>query len=448
MTTPRLAHLNVFLLGVGHHEAAWRHSDTTASDVFDVEYFKRIAQLAEAAKFDSVFLADILAVGPRVDNNVLPPFEPLTLLSAIASTTSKIGLIGTASTSYNEPFTLARQFASLDHISAGRAGWNIVTSASEPEARNFGLTGVKDHALRYERADEFVSVATQLWNSWEPDALVVDSSEGKFADGTKVHAINHEGDHFRVAGPLNSSRSPQGRPLLVQAGSSEAGKELAAKYAEAVFTAQRTFDEGKAFYDDLKSRLTQHGRSRDEVKILPGIVPFIAASAEEARELENSFTDLISSDYALKQLSLLLGIDLSGLSLDAPVPDLPDLENVEGHKSRYELIRNLSSNEGLTIRELIAKLGGGRGHRTIAGTAEQVAADLIAWIDGGAADGFNIMPPYLPGGLERFIEGVLPILRERGYFRTEYQSNTLRGHYGLPDIAPTTQQSALATVGA
>ncbi|MEX3645286.1 LLM class flavin-dependent oxidoreductase [Mycolicibacterium porcinum] len=428
---PRQLHLNAFLMGVGHHEAAWRHERTDVRNLTDVRHFQRLAQLAERGKLDSVFFADGLAVDPRVKHNTQATFEPITLLTAMATVTERVGLIATATTGYIEPYTLARNFASLDHISGGRAGWNIVTSAGEDEAANFGVEGIPDHAGRYRRAAEFVDVATALWDSWEDDALILDESTGIFADPDRVHRIDHHGEHFTVRGPLNTPRSVQGRPLLVQAGSSESGKDFAARYAEAIFTAQRSVGDGKAFYRDVKARAVKFGRSADEVKILPGIVPFIGPTEEAAAELEQQFTDLISPEYSLRQLSQMLGVDLTAHALDAPLPALPPIEKIQGNKSRYQLVKDLASSESLTVRQLIAKLGGGRGHRTFAGTAEQVADNLELWFAEGAADGFNIMPPYLPGGLEDFVEQVVPLLQRRGLFRTEYTATTLRGHYGL-----------------
>ncbi|MET8650863.1 LLM class flavin-dependent oxidoreductase [Nocardia aurea] len=432
--SPKQFHINAFLMGVGHHEAAWRHPRTEEQRVLDVAHFQELGRIAERGKLDSVFFADGLAVGPRIERNTLAVFEPVTLLAAIASVTSKVGLIATASTTYNEPFNLARKFASLDHISHGRAGWNIVTSAGEDEALNFGYDEIPEHARRYERAQEFVDVAVRLWDSWESSAIVLDPREGVFADPSKVHTIDYDGPRFRVRGPLNSPRSPQGRPLLVQAGSSESGKDFAARYAEAVFTAQRTLAEGQAFYRDLKSRLAKYGRSADDLKVLPGLVPYIADTEEEAKALEQEFTDLISPDYALGQLSRLVGVDLTQHALDAPLPPLPEVTDFEGNKSRFSLVKELAENENLTVRQLIGKLGGGRGHRSFAGTPTQIADELQSWFENGAADGFNIMPPYLPGGLEDFVDKVVPILQERGLFRTDYESDTLRGHYGLDAV--------------
>lgn len=427
-------HLNAFLMGVGHHEAAWRHPRTRAQSVLDVRHFQALGQIAERGRLDSVFFADGLAVGPRIERNTLAVFEPITLLSAIASVTERIGLIATASTTYNDPYTLARKFASLDHISGGRAGWNIVTSAGVDEAANYGLDARPEHEKRYARASEFVDVAVKLWQSWESGSVLLDEDLGVFADPKKVHAIHHDGAHFRVRGPLNSPRSPQGRPLLVQAGSSEAGKEFAARFAEAVFTAQQSLEDGIDFYTDLKRRLPRYGRRAEGLKVLPGVVPFIGGTEAEARALESEFTELISPDYALRQLSTMLGIDLTEHALDAPLPPLPPIHAIEGNKSRYQLVKDLAEKERLTVRKLIGRLGGGRGHRTFAGTPEQLADELQLWFEAGAADGFNIMPPYLPGGLEDFVTEVVPLLQKRGIFREEYEGLTLRDHYRLEPV--------------
>ncbi|MGW5387427.1 LLM class flavin-dependent oxidoreductase [Nocardia sp. NPDC003963] len=424
-------HLNAFLMGVGHHEAAWRHPRTEARDVLRVGHFQELARIAERGRLDSVFFADGLAVGPRIERNTQAVFEPLTLLSAMAVVTERIGLIATASTGYNEPYNLARKFASLDQISGGRAGWNIVTSGTADEAANFGYDQVPDHDGRYLRAAEFVDAATALWDSWEDDAVVLDPATGVFADPGKVHTVDHHGARFKVRGPLNVPRSAQGRPLLVQAGSSVTGKDFAGRYAEAVFTAQRSIPEGQKFYREVKALAAGHGRDPGEVKILPGIVPFIADTEEAAIRLEQEFTELISPEYSLRQLSQMLGLDLTDHPLDAPLPPLPPIEQIRGNQSRYQLVKDLAAREALTVRKLIAALGGGRGHRTLAGTPRQIADDLQEWFEAGAADGFNVMPPYLPGGLNDFVDRVVPILQARGLFRTEYTETTLRGHYGL-----------------
>jgi FMN-dependent oxidoreductase (nitrilotriacetate monooxygenase family) len=431
----RQLHLNAFLMGVGHHEAAWRHPRTDAARVTDVRHFVDVARIAERGRLDSVFFADGLYVGPNARHNIQAVFEPITLLAAIATATDHIGLIATASTSYHEPFNLARVFASLDHISGGRAGWNIVTSASDAEARNFNRDAALSHADRYDRAAEFVDVAIKLWDSWEPEALVLDPASGIFADTDRVHPVAHRGEHFRVQGPLNTPRTPQGRPLLVQAGSSPDGRAFAARYAEAVFTAQQTLAEGQEFYCALKDATVVAGRDPDRIKILPGIVPIIGSTQADADRLAGEFEDLIVTDYAIAQLSQFLTVDLSGYPLDGPLPTLPGEHTIEAHQSRFKLIVDLARRGNLTIRQILLRLGGGRGHRVVAGTPEHIADELELWFRSGAADGFNVMPPYLPGGLADFVDHVVPELQRRGLFRTEYTAQTLRGHYGLPEPA-------------
>jgi FMN-dependent oxidoreductase (nitrilotriacetate monooxygenase family) len=427
----RQLHLNAFLMGTGHHEAAWRHPDARPEQGLTIEHYVNFAQIAERGTLDSIFFADGLAVGRNLRYNAQNTLEPLTLLSAISTRTERIGLIATASTTYNEPFHLARKFASLDHISKGRAGWNIVTSAGEDEALNFNLAARPAHEDRYARATEFLDVVLKLWDSWEDDAHVLDKSSGIFVDTAKVHPIDHRGNSFQVRGPLNIARPPQGRPLLVQAGSSEAGKEYAARFAEAVFTAQQTLADAQAFYADLKGRLTRYGRAPRELVILPGICAVIGGTEAEARAKEAELNSLISPRYGQEQLSRMLEHDLSGYPLDGPLPQLPGEQAINGHKSRFTLVTDLARRENLSIRQLIERLAGGRGHRVFAGTPEQIADQIELWFTSGAADGFNIMPPSLPGGLTDFVEQVVPELRRRGLFRTEYTGHTLRDHYGL-----------------
>jgi FMN-dependent oxidoreductase (nitrilotriacetate monooxygenase family) len=442
---PKQLHLNAFVFDIGHHEAAWRLPESDPFATTDVAHFRRIAEIAEAAKFDSLFLADAPALLGEPAHRPAGGLEPTTLLAALSATTTHIGLIATASTTYSEPYNLARQFASLDHISGGRAGWNIVTTATEDAARNFGREGLALHRDRYARATDFLEVVQKLWDSWEDDAAIADKATGRFADPAKIHEVAHRGDYFHVQGALNVPRSPQGRPLLVQAGSSENGKAFAARTAEAVFTAQRTLEEGQAFYADLKARTRAAGRRDDDIKILPGIVPFIGSTEAEARALEATFEELIVPAYGLKQLSSFFGVDLTGAALDDQLPPVPAEDEIEGAKSRSTLVAQLARRERLTVRQLIGKLGGGRGHRTFTGTPEQVADTIEEWFLGGAADGFNIMPAALPSGLETFAEQVVPLLRARGLFREDYTGSTLRDHYGL---ARPESQYAAAPAGA
>jgi FMN-dependent oxidoreductase (nitrilotriacetate monooxygenase family) len=428
----RQLHLNAFLMTTGHHEASWRLPESDPLAATDVAHYVHLATTAERGTFDSVFLADSPQLNGDVGRRPLGLLEPLTLLTVLASATERIGLIATASTSYNSPYNLARRFASLDHISKGRAGWNIVTTATVEAARNFGLEDLPAHADRYARADEFVQVAQKLWDSWEDDAVVADKAAGVWGDRTKIHPPAHRGEYFSVEGALNIPRSPQGYPLLVQAGSSEDGRDFAARYAEAVFTAQQTFDEGREFYADLKSRALAAGRDPDTIKILPGIVPVIGSTEAEAAAKDRELEEAIVPEYAHEQLAKTLRIPIHQLDLDKHLPaELLPEEAIEGAKSRYTLIVELARRDQLTVRQLIGRLGGGRGHRTFTGTPEQVADTIEEWFRGGAADGFNIMAPVLPSGLESFVDHVVPILRQRGLFRSEYTTTTLRDHYGL-----------------
>ncbi|WP_146845826.1 LLM class flavin-dependent oxidoreductase [Cellulomonas terrae] len=420
-------------MSTGHHEASWRlpESDPTYLST-NIAYLQRLAQTAERGKLDSIFFADGPAQSRDVGRRPAGTLEPTVVLAAIAAVTQRIGLIATASTTYNDPYNLARRFASLDHISGGRVGWNVVTTAFVEAARNFGLDEQPPHHERYERAAEFLEVSLKLWDSWEDDAEVGDKEAGVWGDSSRVHPIEHVGRYFSVAGALTTPRSPQAHPLLVQAGSSEDGKDLAARYAEAVFTAQQTLEDAQAFYTDLKRRAVEWGRDPATVLVLPGIVPVIGATEAEAREKEDELDRLITPEYARVQLAKTLRVDPDDLPLDRELPaDLPSEDEIEGAKSRYTLIVNLARRERLTVRQLIGRLGGGRGHRTFSGTAVQVADAIQDWYDHGAADGFNIMPAVLPSGLEDFVDDVVPILVERGLFRSEYAGTTLREHYGL-----------------
>ena len=432
MTSRKKLHLNAFLHSVGHHEAAWRLPESDPHANISIDHYVHLAQLAERGKFDSIFFADSPVLMNDPGRRPTGKLEPTILLAAIARETERIGLIATASTSYNDPYNLARRFASVDWVSNGRAGWNIVTTAGADAARNFGLDDTPDHKLRYDRAAEFVDVSTKLWDSWEDDAVLADKDAAVHADADKVHTIGHRGEFFKVDGPLNIPRSPQAYPLLVQAGSSEDGKNFAARYAEAVFTAQQTLDDGTAFYTDVKDRARRLGRDPETIKILPGIVPVIGDTEEHAQALDAELAHLISPEYARRQLASRFKLPVDDLDLDSELPDnLPTEDDIQGAKSRFTLIVNLARRERLTLRQLIERLGGGRGHRTFAGTAVQVADTIEEWFDAGAADGFNVMPAVLPSGLDRFVTEVVPILQQRGLFRTDYTSTTLRGHYGL-----------------
>ncbi|MFP9128010.1 LLM class flavin-dependent oxidoreductase [Niallia sp. BSM11] len=426
--------LNLFLTSMGHHEGAWRHPASAVESVQDFRLYQEIAAKAERAKFDSIFMANRYSVSTKaVTYGELGGggMEPLILLSALAAVTKEIGLIGTVSTSFTEPFNVARSFSSLDHLSKGRAGWNVITSGTDEEAKNFNLEEIPDHEQRYVRAQEFLEVTNKLWDSWEADALVKDKATGVYALSEKVHEINHKGSYFSVKGPLNSPRSPQGKPVIVQAGSSKDGIDFAAQYAEIVFTAQQTLEDAQIFYKKLKSRVQDIGRDPSKVIVLPGICPVIANTDEEAKAKETELHKLTNPAYSLLQLSNRVGFDLTSYPLDGPFPELPDIKEIKGHQSRTKLISDLAKKENLTLRQLLLRLAGGRGHFTIAGTPERIADELQVWFENGAADGFNIMPQQMSEGLTEFIESVIPELQNRGLFKTEYTDGTLRDKLGI-----------------
>ncbi len=431
----RKLRLGAFTPGAGQHIAAWRLPEAQADGALNFEHYKRLAQTAERGLFDALFLADGLAANfggnlasGRSDKAV--GFEPVTLFSALSVVTQHIGFIATASTTYEEPYQLARKFASLDYLSKGRAGWNVVTSAGDAPARNFNLDQQLDHPVRYERATEFVATVKKLWDSWEDDAFIRDKASGVFFDPDKVHPSNHKGKHFRVDGPLNVARPPQGYPVIVQAGQSETGKELAAKTAEVVFTAQQTLTDAQAFYRDLKGRLGKYGRSPDQLKIMPGVFPVVAKTEAEAKAKYQRLQDLIHPEAGLALLTGLSGgeLDLSHYPIDGPLPELPV---TQGIKSRQQMMVDIARTHNFTIRQLYQWVAGARGHWTIVGSIEQIVDQLQEWFENGAADGFNILPPHLPGGLDDFVDLVIPELQRRGLFRTEYEGSTLRENLGL-----------------
>ncbi len=430
----RQLHLNLFIHSRGHHEASWRHPATSPLPLTDIRYYQDLAQRAEAAKFDSIFLADQLALGGDVAQAARTWLEPLTVLAAVAVATQRIGLIATCSTTYTEPFNLARQFASIDHISNGRAAWNIVTSWLAAAAANFGGEGQVSHADRYARGEEFMAVVKALWDSWAEDAVLDDRASGQYAKPDRIRSVNHRGDFYKVEGPLNLPRCPQGRPVLVQAGSSDTGRRFAARHAEAVFTAHMAKETAQEFYADLKRLAAAEGRDPSQVLILPGLSPMIGSTEAEAQRLVRETNDLTDPEVGRKRLSNRFGgADFSHLPLDRPLApdDFPDPGTVQAARSRTEVILNLVRRDKPTLRQLLGYLAGARGHYVTAGTPEQIADLMADWFTDGAADGFNVMPPLLPLQLDVFSREVIPILRRRGLFRDEYEGTTLREHYGL-----------------
>ena len=427
----RELHLNLFINSRGHHEASWRHPDASDLALTDINYLQGLTQRAEEGLFDSIFLADQLAFR---GGGASLSLEPLTSLAALAVSTNNIGLIATASTTYTEPFNLARQFASLDHISNGRIGWNIVTSWSAPAARNYGYASQISHAERYARADEFMAVTRSLWDSWSDDAIIDDRANGKYLKQNSVREGGHEGTFYNVAGPLNVPRGPQGWPVLVQAGSSDTGRKFAAQHAEAVFTAHMEKSSAKAFYSDLKSLVKAEGRNEKQCLILPGLSPVIASTDAEAQQFRDDLNNLADPQEGLISLSARFGgTDFSHLPLDTPLSpdDFPDPSTVEAARSRTEVILGVVRNERPTMRQLLSKLAGARGHYVVSGTPEHIANLIEDWFTDGVADGINLMPPVLPKMLDIFIDEVVPLLQKKGIFRTEYRGNTLRDHYGL-----------------
>ncbi|CAM3274414.1 nitrilotriacetate monooxygenase [Pseudomonas floridensis] len=432
-TSARQMKLGAFLMATGHHVAAWRHPDVPANAGLDFKHYRHLAQVAEAAKFDALFVADSVAaatgdIASRMARS--DHFEPLTLLSALSAVTDHIGLIATATTTYNEPYHVARKFASLDHLSSGRAGWNLVTSDAAAEAQNFGRAEHVGHADRYSRAREFHQVVTGLWNSWADDAFTRDKVSGQYYDPAKMQVLDHQGEHFSVKGPLNVARSPQGQPVVVQAGSSETGRDLAAQTAEVVFTAQTSLTSAQAFYADMKGRLAAYGRSADSLKIMPGVLIVVAETEAQAKAKFESFQALVEPEVGVALLGRMLGnFDLSGYPLDGPLPELPLTDS--GQRSRQQLLTELAEREHLNLAQLGRRIAGGRGHYSLIGTPEQIADELQVWFEQGAADGFNVLVPHLPGGLEDVAHLVVPELQRRGLFRTEYEGLTLRENLGL-----------------
>lgn len=426
--------LGAFLMAPGHHPASWRHPSAAANLGANFKEYVKLAKAAEDAKFDLLFLDDTVAVkdtskdvGARLSRSAF--FEPFTLLSGLAAVTGRIGLVGTVSTTFNEPYNLARKFASLDLISSGRAGWNVVTSNNEEEAANFSSQKHLAHEKRYERAEEFMDVVLGLWHSFEDDAFLYDKRSGIYFRHDKMHMLNHSGQYYSVRGPLNVARSPQGHAVVVQAGASEPGRELAARTAEIVFAAQDSIEDAKAFYSDMKSRLAKYGRTEDDMLILPGILPIPGKTRAEAEDKFAELQGLIDLKVAISQLSHMIGnFDLSAFPPDGPVPGIPE---ANGNKSRQQLLMNMAQRENLTIAELARRTAGGRGHWLVVGTASDIVDQMEERFKGGAADGFNVLPATLPGGLDDFVAMVVPELQRRGLFRTDYEGTTLREHLGL-----------------
>ncbi|GGF61287.1 monooxygenase [Azorhizobium oxalatiphilum] len=422
----RQMHLGLFLLGTGSHIAGWR-MDGAIDSFQDIHAVCEVARIAERGKFDFIFMGDNLNADPGAHPSYTARLEPLTLLSAVAMATSHIGLAATVSTTYSDPFTVARAFASLDHISKGRAAWNAVTTAAPAAAANFG-TLHPDHAKRYEIAGEFLDVVKGLWDCWADDAFPKDRASGLYIDPAKVKPLDHDGTHFKVKGPVNIGRAPQGHPIISQAGGSEPGQQLAARTADVVFAVVQDIDEARTGYKALKDRLPALGRKPEDVCVLPGVMPVVGRTDKEAREKLAALMAHVNSSNALGMLSERFGVDMSGYDLDGPIPEMPKADT---YHSFTGVMLAKAKREGMTLRDLYNLVAAARGHWVLCGSAESVADTLQDWFETGAADGFNIMPAYLPDGLTDFVDLVVPILQQRGLYRQDYAGTTLRENLGL-----------------
>ena len=430
MTQQRKMRIGVFLSGSGGNMASWRHPNAVPDGAVNLGYYKGMTRTAEEAKLDFAFFGDGLYISEKSHPNFLVRFEPLTLLAALSMVTTHIGLAATLSTTYSDPYTVARQFSSIDHLSDGRAGWNIVTSPLEGSAANYSKPEHPQHDLRYRMAGEFVEITKGLWDSWEDDAFIRNKESGVFIDPSKMHRLDHKGEFYSVQGPLNISRSKQGSPVLIQAGSSEAGRGFAAKIADAIFTGQSTRSDAAGFYKDIKTRAEESGRDPRQVLILPGCSPVVGDTPEEAEAKYQEIANLVVIDDALNYLGRYFNdIDFSPYDLDEPFPDLGDFGR-NGWESTTDRIKQVAKEERLTLREMALRSTTPRNE--FIGTPTQVADSMQKWFENGAADGFMLVPSVLPQGFNDFVEHVLPILKERGLFRTEYEADTLRGNLGLP----------------
>ncbi|AKQ42913.1 Coenzyme [Aurantiacibacter atlanticus] len=429
----RQLHLGAFMRPVSIHTGAWRYPGATRDGNFNLKAISHYIRKLEQAKFDYFFMADHLGVLnlPRealMRSHTVTSYEPFTLLSALAGATSQIGLVATASTTYDEPFHVARRFASLDHISGGRAGWNVVTTSNPDSSRNFGMDTQPDHAERYARAHEFYEVVTGLWDSFADNAFVMDAESGIYFDPDRMHTLDYKGERFSVRGPLNIARPVQGWPVIFQAGASDPGRQLAAETAEVVFAAESTLEGSKSYYDDVKGRAVKAGRNPDLIKIMPAVFLVVGDTVEEAKAKRAKLDSLVHYDSGIHSLSGMLGHDVTGYDPDGPLPEIPESN---ASKSSRRFMVELARAENLTIRELAAKAGS-YGGLAFVGTPETIADEMQNWLEQGACDGFTAMFPYLPEGLEDFTDKVVPELQARGLFRSEYEGDTLRDHLGLP----------------
>jgi FMN-dependent oxidoreductase (nitrilotriacetate monooxygenase family) len=437
----RQMHLGVFVLGTGNHSAGWRYEGAATSNN-QLPVIQEIARTAERGKFDLLFVSDGLVMDPGDHPSFLCRFEPTTLISVLSAVTTHIGLGATVSSSFSEPYNVARIFASIDHISGGRAAWNVVTSSQPKSALNFGRDAHLEHELRYERAQEFVDVVTGLWDCWEDDAIVADRETGQYIDAAKVRPLDHKGRFFQVKGPINMARCPQGHPVIIQAGGSPSGLELAARTADVVFSVVQELDSARKAYADLKGRMEKYGRAPDQLAVLPGVMPIIGRTEAEAKDKLSLLQSWLTPTNALVLVSGRIGYDVTGFPLDAPVPAPPPGDT--GSTTFHKVLAEAARHQNMTLRDLYNLTAAARGHWVICGTPAQIADTLEEWFTGGAADGFNILPPYFPGGFTDFVDLVVPELQNRGLFRRDYQGTSLRDHFGLAPVpAPARPSEAV-----
>jgi FMN-dependent oxidoreductase (nitrilotriacetate monooxygenase family) len=434
----RQMHLGVFVLGTGNHSAGWRYEGAATSNN-QLAVIEEIGRIAERGRFDLLFISDGLVMDPGDHPSFLCRFEPTTLISVLSASTSHIGLGATVSTSFNEPYNVARIFASIDHLSRGRAAWNVVTSAQVRAALNFSRDQHMEHELRYEVAQEFVDVVKGLWDCWEDGAIVADKATGRYIDPARVRPLDHKGRFFEVKGPINMARCPQGHPVIIQAGGSPSGLELAARTADVVFSVVQELGAAKAAYADLKGRMAKYGRTADQLAVLPGVMPIIGQSEAEAREKLSLLQSWLTPTNAATLVSGRIGYDVSGYPLDGPVPAPPP---GEGGRTFHQVLYETARRENMTLRDLYNLTAAARGHWVLCGTPGHIADTLEEWFVEGAADGFNILPPYFPGAFADFVDLVVPELQRRGLFRREYQGTSLRDHFGLARVPARAERRA------
>ena len=441
MATARQMHMGVFVLGTGNHQAGWRY-DGAATSHLQLPVMQEIARIAERGKFDLLFISDSMVMDPGDHPSFLCRFEPTTLITALSTCTTHIGLGATVSTSFSEPFNVARIFGSIDHLSGGRAAWNVVTTSNTKAALNYNRDEHIEHELRYARAQEFVDVVKGLWDCWEDGAIVADKASGQYIDADKVRPLNHKGRFFQVRGPVNMARCPQGHPVIIQAGGSPSGLELAARTADVVFSVVQELEPAKAAYADLKGRMAKYGRAPEEIAVLPGVMPIIGESDAEARAKLAKLQGWITPTNAATLVASRIGYDVSGYPLDGPVPPPPPSE---GGQTFHRVLYEMAKRENMTLRDLYNLTAAARGHWVLCGTPRKIADTLEEWFVEKAADGFNILPAYFPGAFADFVDLVVPELQRRGLYRHDYQGTTLREHFGLAPVpAPGAARHALA----